>query len=421
MALAWFFYTFIPLVFLYDVPINPLPIFYIATCIFAFSLSALPFNWNKAFHANKLKTIEDSSRLDGKLIRYLFFISVICAIFFTTRVVQVAGFDLTSIVTDLRSVSTRFASVRAQGKLYYDISGILSIFFTYLTPILGGLTLYRYPHRMRKIVFIAIAFLPPTYFMLVQSTKLVVFYSIGMYAAAFLLRKVQSGSLNLFNKNIILKIIIAFILFIPFLIFTFATRNDYTKLNDIINASLHSFQSYAFAQIYAFADYISFYLGMDSASKYQHDFNSYGSYTFTSIYNSFGRVKSFPTGTYYDYYYYKKQLATNIFTIFRGLVNDFGFIGTIIFMFFSGLVAHAFYYRMLIARNSRISSSVFIITVVYIEGTYLASIFMARYMYLIFAALVVIFWLNDKYEENISGQKKFVENLSQETHSTSFK
>lgn len=399
MSLAWFLYTFIPLTFLYNVPINPIPIFYIAICILAFSLSALPFNWKKAFETNKQKSSEDTKKLDGKLMHYLFFISVFYAIFFTTMVVLDAGFTLTSMAQELRWVSTRFAIMRASGQINYDIYGILSVFLTYLSPILGGLVSHGIPNRIKKLAFIAISFFPPLYFMVLQSAKLAIFYSAGLFIASLLLRKIQSNNFKLFNIKIILTAIASILVLAPFLLFSFATRNDHTRLADIVNASLHSVQSYAFAQIYAFSDYFSFYLSPESSVlKYQHDLNSYGSYTFTSIYNLFGHPKSFPMGTYYDYYYYKDLLSTNIFTIFRALINDFGPIGTIIFMFGSGLIIHFFYYRMLI-KNSRIANAVFIITVVYIEGTYLASIFMARYMYLLLAALFFIFWLNDKYEE----------------------
>lgn len=399
MALAWFFYTFIPLVFLYDVPINPIPVLYIAVCILAFSLSALPFNWKQAFLVNQSKALENATRLDGKLMRYFFFISVFYSILFTTFTIEASGFYLESIVTNLRWVAARFAGMRAEGKITYDIYGLLSIFFTYLTPVLGGLAFYQYPHRKRKLLFVGLAFLAPLYFMLVQSAKLVMFYSIGLYMAGFMLRKIQANHLNLFNKKLISQTLIAIVILVPFLFFSIASRNNYTHFSDIVVASIHSIQSYAFAQVYAFADYFSFQFGMESLSKYQNDFHSHGSYTFTSIYNLFGYPKVFPMGTFYDYYRYKELISSNIFTIFRGLINDFGFIGTVVFMFLSGLVAHAFYYHMLMAKNARIASAVFIIAVVYIEGTYLASIFMARYMYLILAALIAIFWINDKYEE----------------------
>jgi hypothetical protein len=58
LSLAWFFYTFIPLIVLFDEPVNPLSVLYIFICVSAFSLSALPFNWPQAF-ANKLKNFND--------------------------------------------------------------------------------------------------------------------------------------------------------------------------------------------------------------------------------------------------------------------------------------------------------------------------------------------------------------------------
>lgn len=408
MALAWFFYTFIPLTVLFHVPVNPLSILYIGLCILAFSLSALHFNWKNAFEIYKNKNSNKNSRekllFDNNFILILFFISAFASVIFTTIETTKAGFSLHSIFTDIKQTSGQYAMLRFQGKLHYGITGILSIFFSYLTPMLGGLLLNHPSSKIRKFFYLGIAFGPSVYFMVIQSTKLAMFYSIGFFIAGLLLDKLYSKRFDLFYWAVVLKVLLFVAIALPFFIISQASRHNMTGIVENTSASLTSLRSYALGATYAFSDYFSFYLGSPSQSKYINDFNSYGRYTFTSIYILFDSSKSFPAGTYYDYYYYKDYLATNIYTIFRGLINDFGSIGTLVFMYFSGLISHFFFYRLLIKENASLSSAVFIITIVFIEGTYLASIFMARFMYLLLIAIAFIFWTNNKLLKKTFGE-----------------
>ena len=72
-ALAWFAFTFIPLVFLINVPINSLAILYIFSAVLLYSLSALFFNWRVAFHNNLAKSIT-SAKFDSRFIEIIIYI-----------------------------------------------------------------------------------------------------------------------------------------------------------------------------------------------------------------------------------------------------------------------------------------------------------------------------------------------------------
>lgn len=405
MALAWFFYTIIPIVFLFNIPINPIAICYISICVLAFSLSALPFNWEKALTLNEKNSANYFQLYNNLFMRILFFISALMAIYCSTKVVLDAEdslFTLQNIIFNLGKVSARFAEMRPAGMVQYSIWGILSTFFVYLTPILGSLIFYYCPQKKLKLTFFILSFFPSVYCMLLQSSKIVVFYSIGFFIAGTLLMKIKSNQFDIFDKKSIAQLILAILILIPSLIVAFISRGRLTSSSNIMSELFQLLQSYLFAQTYAFADYFTFLIGHESFSKYQSDLNSFGSYTFTSIYNSFGKQKNFPPGTFSDHYQYGDQLRTNIFTIFRGLINDFGIYGTILYMYASGLIAHAFYYHLLSHKKSPISSTVFIITIVYIQATYLASLFMSRFSYLLFFIVILIFIINDRFKKDIN-------------------
>src|SRR5262249_24251192 len=72
-GLFWFLFTFIPLVLLYWIPIDPLAIGYVLLCAITMSLSSFPFQWRDAFrrHLQRRK----ATAYDSLFIRSVFYIS----------------------------------------------------------------------------------------------------------------------------------------------------------------------------------------------------------------------------------------------------------------------------------------------------------------------------------------------------------
>jgi oligosaccharide repeat unit polymerase len=399
MSLAWFFFTIIPLTILFPVPINPISILYIFACISAFSLSSLPFNWSRAFEINKLKSRNDYAQFGSKLMRSIFYISSIFAIVFSTISVISSDINLYSLLFNLVETSGNYAMERGKGGTEYGVWGILGIFFTYATSILGGLVSPEHQKRIKKWAFSFVTFAPTVYVMLTQSSKLVAFYSIGGYLGAILLKKIYLNEFYLFNWRSLLRSVGFVLLMLPLLSISILSRNNYYLLegSERLNILLFSINSYAFGQVYAFSDFFSYYIGARSQLTYINDLNSYGYWTFKSIFDMVGGDKYFPPTFFYDSYYHKEVVSTNIFTIFRSLINDFGAFGTICFMFVIGLITHALFYRLLVSRKAWAACSAFIVVVVFIFGTYLLSIFVARWSILLFVAFTIIFWINHKY------------------------
>lgn len=394
MSLAWFAFSIFPLVLLLDTEVNPIAIAYIFICVLLFSLPSLFFDWKKAFEINAQKPIAEKNNFNSSYMKTIFIACIFYAIFFSTLVLVSSGYQYGDIFTDLRYVSASFASKRSEGLIVYNIYGILSIFFTYLTPVIGGLAFYKHPNFLIKVSAFVFSFVPALFFMITQSSKLAIFYAVGFYIAAHMLRKIQNGHLALIEFKTFLTIFLSMLAVSPFLIFAFISRTNISDPQELYEFLLKMIQSYTLAQLYAFSDFFSHLTNYKLASQntYVHDLNSYGAYSFTSIYNFFMPDKNFPPGTYIDVYK-NKELTTNIFTLFRGLINDFGLYGTMIYMFISGFIAHLIFHRLL-TKSAHFANSAFIILVAYIEGSYLASIFMARYIYLLFLGLAVLFYIN---------------------------
>jgi oligosaccharide repeat unit polymerase len=399
MSLAWFIFTFIPFTILFIVPVNPLSVLYIFVCVSAFSLSALPFNWRRAYKTNRLKSYNDYAQFNSRLMHYFFYISFVSSIVASTFCLISSGINLQSIIFNLMETSGYYASIRGKGAIEYGVWGVLGIFFTYATSILGGLISQQHQRGIKKWSLFFFTFAPAAYVMITQSAKLIFYYTIGCYFAAVLLKKIYSNKLDLFNWALLLRLMGYSLLIIPLLSVSMLSRNLNYELEagQLLSTLAPLINSYAFGEIYAFSDFFSYYLGVGSALTYIHDFNAYGYWTFKSIFDMFGGDKYFPPEFFLDSYYYKEVFATNIFTIFRSLINDFGGVGTIYFMFASGLVVHALFYRLLTSRRDWVACSAFMIAVVFIIGSYLLSIFVARWSLLLLVAFIFIFWINDRY------------------------
>ncbi|MEW6088367.1 MAG: O-antigen polymerase [bacterium] len=402
-SLAWFVYTFFPLVILFNVPINPFSILYIFLCTLAFSLSALPFNWSNAFKANETKKSVCEPQLDSKFIRCCLYISIVLSIVFSTYSMVLNGYDLKSIFFDPIATSGRFAAMRGTKGLEYGIIGTLSVFFTYIAPVLGGFVSYSQKTRSWKMVFLALSLTPALYIMVTQSSKLVLFVASSLYLASILLMKIYAGKTNLFKISYMPKSIGIIFLLLPLVLISFISREGYFdsgNLSRTIGLLRFAITSYTLGEIYAFSDFFSFYVGMESVSTFLDDFNSFGYYTFASIFNTFGITRVFSPGIYMETGHFDNVFETNIFTIFRGLIYDFGGLGSFIFIFCFGLVVHAFFYRLLSRQNSRLASVVFITSIVFIVTSYLFSVFLARYMFLNGLGLYIILLVNSKLTKN---------------------
>src|SRR5437762_982638 len=70
-ALFWFLFTFIPLVGLLTVPIEPLAVGFILLCCVTFSLTALGFSWRHTLEVHRVSG--DRAQYDSWFIRWCFY------------------------------------------------------------------------------------------------------------------------------------------------------------------------------------------------------------------------------------------------------------------------------------------------------------------------------------------------------------
>lgn len=397
-SFAWFLFTFVPLVLLFNVPVNPGSILYIFILVFAFAFSAVPFNWKFAFLQNEAKDRLASLKFDSAFIRVCFYVSVGSSFLFCFLFVLSNGFDIASFLFDFIGTSARYAALRGNEYLEYGLLGTLSIFFTYFSAVLGGIVTYFIKTGRRKILWFGLSIAPSLFAMLTQSSKLIFMVAVIFYLSSTFLMKIHAGNRSLVRFSDLLKSFWLSLLLIPLLIIAFISRegyNNFDTYSEAFDLLLPAINSYLFGSLYAFADFFSFYMGFDSSSVYQvEDGYTLGYYSFKSIFDTFGGTKIFPPGYYSDNYSYGNVLATNIFSFFRQLIQDFGCLGSIIVMYVFGIFNHYFFYKMLVRNNAWFASCVFIVFFAFLGFSFLLNIFTARYIFLIAFSLYVVLNIN---------------------------
>jgi len=396
-SLFWFTFTITPLILLFNAPINPLAILYIAAAALVFSLSATPFNWEYAIQKNSTKQ-EFKARFDTPFLSSTIYASVITAIILSITTMMINGFSINQIFFDLIKTSGRYAEVRVTDGIEYGIVGILSMLFTYLPPVLGGLR----SQDKRSKFFFALTMAPSLLTMVIQSSKIVFLVSLCFYIAGAIIARIYSHKLDFPRPASITRLITTTALLSSLVLISFISRLGEIELKSIEANSdplLFSIASYTLGQVYAFADFFSFTIGAPSLSAYKEDYYSLGAYTFNSIFCALGMCKDFPTGMYEETVWFSNVFETNIFTVFRGLIYDFGIAGSLIFVFALGLFTHYITYIILVRNRSWICVVTAISILVFILMGYLFSVFVARYVFFTASVLWLLLQINDRMHQ----------------------
>ena len=228
----------------------------------------------------------------------------------------------------LLKINNRLAVLRYTGKSNYDLfHSILQIFVAF-TPMIFG---YIYGLSERKWT-IPFSFLPALLAVLLENTKAPFIASLVLWFGCFLMGYYcHYLKFPIITKKTILRLMIFFVLVVILLLFSMMLRIG--KIDQsTLQVVLKKFMNYAFGHIIAFDHWFGLYL----SSGYTHSL-TWGRYSLFSIFDSLNIV-SRPQGVYLDYVTVN-QISTNVYTLFRGVIEDFGIFGALFSFVLLGFVA----------------------------------------------------------------------------------
>jgi oligosaccharide repeat unit polymerase len=395
-GLFWFGYTFIPLAILFWVPVNPYAIAFLFLCTLAFSMGSLPFDWKTAFQRNARKRETAPLVYGSPFLKVVFYVSTLASLVFLALNLSAQGISLHDLLFDLYATAAAYADLIYSENLNVNIFERLSIVCAYLGAILGGFLFPCMPTKNGRRLIVVLSFLPSTFAAVTQSSKGLLFLCIVFFYAGLLVYRASVGTLRLFERGSIKSLMVCMAVVILIVTIAFMPRGLYTieDNNVLINKLIDRYVSYSCGHIYAFSDWFAFVIGRPSELVYSRESATYGFYTFAPLFRLLGSHKVVPQGYFDVDYSYGDSLATNIFTMFRGLILDFGFIGSVLFMLAAGLLLHRTFHIMLRNRRPVFTVAVFVFAMGYFYTSFIISMLVWSNIYLTFVLLWIVLQIN---------------------------
>jgi oligosaccharide repeat unit polymerase len=394
-GLFWFAFTFFPLAILFWVPVQPYGVAFIFFCTLAFSLASLPFDWNTAFQKNKQKRETTSLVYGSTFLRRVFYLTTLSSVLFLVLNLFAQGFSLDDLLSNLYATATAYNQLESLDVPIYMRLGVVC---AYLGAILGGLVFSSVPSKKKRRLIVVLSFLPSAFIAVTQSSKWALFLCVTFFCAGLLLYRLSAGTLYLFKKANVKPLILCALILILIATASFMSRGLYTidDNKDMANALVEHYASYCCGHVYAFSDWFSFRIGTHAGLNYIHEGITFGYYTFAALFRAMGSHKVVPDGIFDDYYSHGDLLLGNIFTMFRGLVTDFGIAGSLLFMIVLGYFLHMAFHAML--RNPRpvFTVAVFIFSLGYFYSSFVISMLVWGNIYLTFALLWAVLQINKR-------------------------
>lgn len=386
-ALFWFGYTFLPLTVLFSEPVNPWPVAYLFVATVAFSLSGVCyFRWPTAFELNRRKGTA-AQYFDTTFLRGTFYLASGVSLVCFVLNMRTQGFSIEDML--LRSVDTAalYASRRGSDALVLGLVSKLGMAMAYLAATIGGLLFGCSTSKRNSLLVLLGAFLPSIASLLFESAKGLLFQFISLFFGCVLVTRLFEGKLYLIDRAGIRSGILALMVLVPLTIVSFLSRGIYgVEDSSIVAEMLPGYlASYAFGYLYAFSDWFSFQVGWPASMSYAHEASSYGFFTFASAFRAFGSTRSFAPGVY-DEYFTSGLLTGNIYTMFRGLIIDFGILGSLLYMFISGFAIHLSFYFLLVRRRPTVT----VVTFIYVMGYFYSSAIVSLFIYNVIPASIVL-------------------------------
>lgn len=288
---------------------------------------------------NNTYFIKSDTQFNSAISKFILFSTISLGMLVPILNMKLNGFSLSyfSNFDAFLDMNNQMAVNRYSG--IHKTSTLLQILmiFAYFAPIVGGYHFASSKDTKNKLIGI-MGLIPTLCDLLVQNTKSELLSSILLFLSASFVANVYLNKKIYFKiKNIIMILVSGSAVFTLLILTMLFRLGEVTP--DKFQVILNKFLVYAFGNIPTFDDWIV---------KYQESGNyGFGKNTFIGIFNFLGfsdRIQGV-----YSEYILVEGFPANIYTAFRGMIQDFGIIGSVI-CFAVLMISVSFAYHSLIRR-----------------------------------------------------------------------
>ncbi len=364
LAMAWVVYLAVPLLVGFGVSFNPAAALYIVFFVLCFSLGTFIMPWRRAIDRNKFKSLGERE-FSKKSLFFLFLIFLIFAVLCHLLDLRIQGF---TVGFDALSSSGEYAGRRYAGELKENVFQKMALLASFQVVVLGGLAFGGASRKSGKAAVLFLSFVPSILVMLLQSAKGLLFLSAAFFIGAWLVTRLFNNDFRLPQVPLLPALLGVSALF-GLVVASFVAR-----IGGDVDILRYYLASYSSGHFFAFSDWFSDrYFGDSLFRSYDQAELQAGFYTFMGLFRALGDVRPVPLGVYDEFFVIDGVMMTNIYTVFRGLISDFGLFGSLIFAALAGFAANLSFYFLLCKRFPVTSVVIFIYIVGLIYQSYVVS------------------------------------------------
>jgi len=210
--------------------------------------------------------------------------------------------------------------------------------FLYAGPLFGGL-LIAIDRRRRYLIIGALPMLPALLMTAIFTKRGFIIISILLWISSYLATRILRGNYQLFTKrHLISGLLVAILLFIIVIGAWFA-RIGFRDTRSIAARSYAEVCKIAFGHMAVFSDWFE-RTGFEVKTPLP------GAYTFAGVFDLLG-IRKREVGLFTEMVALSKGAASNIYTVFRVLIEDFTPLGSLVVLFLFAFLASRAYQRLI--------------------------------------------------------------------------
>ena len=309
-------------------PVTASAIWLIVGTVFSLGLGSMI---GMTVSGRKVKNIEEKTKVSFKNIKKMLILFTGLGFLGVLVLLQSLGqgIGIFFSVSTLQNISASVSEARYnQGFVPPGIYNVL-LSFNYAAAILGGM--YR---GLEKTKWAYVPFIPVLLSMAVMTTKAGILFALFLWLSGLLAMRVRLGKTEIKRKTILQLVCGAGVLSVLFI------------LSSLLRYKMYNLSQLSLIYEKLTVYYVGFLSGFSQwfeLSSYQSSDLGLGQYTLAGLYDVFGFQEkdlgifsaAVPVGNY----------STNIYTVFRYLLQDFGVAGSLLLLFCVGFIAGYCYKR----------------------------------------------------------------------------
>lgn len=286
------------------------------------------------FNKNIHKRVQEKYEINMQINKIFLLILTVLGIIYALLLIRKYGFSFNNLfnLNTLLEMNNSIAVQRYSGGSSNGLLSKILLIFVYSAPLCGGYS-FVFARNIKDKFFSVITLFPELVILLTENAKAAMIGCVVFFVTGWLVGNLtRYQQIKPFKFKTIIIFCVLFILLLSLLAVTMVLRLGEWNIEafEIVRNKLGN---YIFGHIPAFDNWFSNNIG---------NFNiSLGKQTFVGIASLFG-ISEREQGIYRDNYD-GGALATNVYSYFRGIVEDFGMIGAILVIIVFLLIAtHAY-------------------------------------------------------------------------------